>query len=322
MASPGGSIEYPVHIGYWTNWSHGRVAGATITLGRNGALLTAFLAVFVTVVGTRLWRIACFALHQYLSSDEAQDGLYHQRQAILRNSANEMDSAGNLVRILVAWRRKASRPFYRILPLFGIALLSVAAFTAAGILSSKVGTAMGKEVLISSPSCGIPFLKTHDPEKLSTILQPWDAQRMMSFANYAEKCYSNNSVEGCGPFIKRQLLTTVERKASCPFKGLCRSEDHNIKLDTGPLNTHKDLGLNAPQNLRFTMRIVNQCAPLITEGFKRNFNYSNDISYMRYYYGNQGDTGAKNHTYEYRQRSDSLMFFENFTTAYPDYSIG
>lgn len=53
MADLGVSDEYPIHLGFWTNWSHGRVKGATITLThRNGALLTAFLALFVAFAGT------------------------------------------------------------------------------------------------------------------------------------------------------------------------------------------------------------------------------------------------------------------------------
>lgn len=78
--------EYPVYLGAWTNWSHGKISGLTITLtNQNGALLTAFLALFVTFTSTCFWRILSFTLHQHLSSSSAQDGLYHQRQSILRN---------------------------------------------------------------------------------------------------------------------------------------------------------------------------------------------------------------------------------------------
>lgn len=53
------SLDYPVFLGVWTNWSlGGRVTGSTITLThRNGALLIAFIALFVTFSGSRLWRI-------------------------------------------------------------------------------------------------------------------------------------------------------------------------------------------------------------------------------------------------------------------------
>lgn len=59
------STGYSAYTGVWTNWSHGRIFGLTLTLShRNGAFLTAFLALFVTFVGTCFWRITKFALHQ------------------------------------------------------------------------------------------------------------------------------------------------------------------------------------------------------------------------------------------------------------------
>ena len=80
-----------VYIGAWINWSHGSVRSATITVTtRDGALLIAFLAFYVGLASTSFWRIACFAFHQMLSSDKLEDGLYHQRQAILRNSATDV----------------------------------------------------------------------------------------------------------------------------------------------------------------------------------------------------------------------------------------
>ena len=323
MADIRNSAEYPVHVGYWTNWSYGRITGATITLdSRQGTFLTAFLAVFVTFVGNRLWKIICFGLHQCLSSGKAEDGIYHQRQMILRNSTNEINSLGNLLSMLLAWRKKADRPFYRMLPLIGLSMICVPAFAVASIFSSKISSAMGNEVLISSPSCGIPSENTQDPQKLQTIFSPWFSRQMSTSANYARKCYSNASVDGCGPFIRRQLPSTVDRNASCPFESLCRNKDNNIKLDTGFLNSHTDLGLNAPQNLRFTMRIVNHCAPLISEGHKKPFNYSDDLSYVRYFYGRRKNKANFNHTYQYQKRTNATRLEDEFDNVDDDYSIG
>ena len=45
---------YDVHLGHWVNWSFGLVRGSTITMSRqNGALLTAFTAIFVSVCAFR-----------------------------------------------------------------------------------------------------------------------------------------------------------------------------------------------------------------------------------------------------------------------------
>ena len=332
MADLGVTTEYPVHLGYWTNWSHGQVEGATITLTRfGGALLTAFLALFVAFVGTSFWRLAAFATHQILSSDKPKDGLYHQIQAVLRNSANGTSALAALIRIGIAWRSRASRPLYRIIPLLGLALMIIIGFAAAGIFSSKIGSALGNEVLISSDSCGVPYYSTSDSQtlaKLSTIYQPYTAKRTTSSSNYAQRCYSNTTEgEDCSPFVKRQLPSTILTNASCPFgEGLCSSPDKNIKIDTGYLNTHYDFGLNSPQSLRFTIRLVTHCAPLVTAGRKENFNYSDDKVYTRYFYGHRNYNAAQsapfNHTYEYEQRSRQQFISESFTTGLPDYNLG
>lgn len=53
-----------IYRGPWINWSHGLIAGATVTLGeREGGLLTAFIATFVTIVGAELWKIICYISH-------------------------------------------------------------------------------------------------------------------------------------------------------------------------------------------------------------------------------------------------------------------
>jgi hypothetical protein len=76
-----------IHIRFWINWSHGRIAGATYTVThRDGYFLIAFLASFIAFVGTCFWRIISFIAHQYFSREDAQDAIYHQRQVIFRNS--------------------------------------------------------------------------------------------------------------------------------------------------------------------------------------------------------------------------------------------
>lgn len=322
MANFDSTTDYPVHLGFWTNWSHGRITGATLTLSHlNGAFLTAFLAIFVTIVGTSFWRVACFTIHQFFSTSTPQDGLYHQRQAVLRNAANQTTGLESLIRIFSAWRRKANGPYKRIFPLLGFALMSMAAFAAAGIFSSKIGQ-MGNEVLISSPSCGVMNSPNGpDPGKVETISKPFGTRQLTSYANYAQRCYSETSSTfgNCGPFVKSKLPSTIIQNASCPFdEALCRRQDSNIKIETH-VDSHSDLGLNAPPELRYTTKIVTHCAPLVTEGHKETHNLSDDISYTRYFYG--ATTTPTNYSYQYEQRSWAKWKFERLLSAFADYKI-
>ena len=114
-----------VHTGPWINWSHGIVLGSTITLSeRNGELLTAFLAMFVTAAGAASWKIMSFALHQHRSPRDPQDGIHHQQQAILRNTESPFGASLELAQLFWYWRKFALRPFLRTLPLVALALFN------------------------------------------------------------------------------------------------------------------------------------------------------------------------------------------------------
>ncbi|KAL9108103.1 MAG: hypothetical protein Q9227_007078 [Pyrenula ochraceoflavens] len=332
MADLNLGTEIPVYLGFWTNWSRGRVAGATLTLkNQEAALLTAFLAIFVAFVGTSSWRIISYSLHQFVSSQKTQDGLYHQTQAILRNSGNGTTNFTRLLRVLWAWRHhKSSRPFYRIGPLVAATVITTAVFAAASIFSAKISSAMGNEVLISSKHCGYAIYNDSvDASFIETDFLPYISKIVNSYANYAETCYADNvesDAQGCGLLMKRRLTSTIDRNAKCPFgRGICRHEDGNIKLDSGPLNINTDLGYNVPKNLQYTVRYITQCAPLATAGFQQTFNYSNNVTYMRYLYGSTNTSSHSqplNFTQQFQIPSVSQVKFEDFTAGMADYRLG
>lgn len=265
----------------------------------NGAILTAFLAVFIAFTGSKFWRITCFFIHQLLlpKSDAAQDGLYHQRQAILRNATDEKIGFLTFCRILWAWRRRAHQPFNRMIPAIGISLIITVGFILASIFSSRISSSMGNEVLIASPDCGIAIPNPNSSalptaKQSLAIYDPWISQRLTSYANYAQRCYLDSSgadstgKDSCTPFVKRKLSSTINRNASCPFdERICRNQDGNIMIDTGYLDSQAELGLNTPADLRFKFRKTLQCAPLKSENYQKIDYYSQDKPYMQYFYG-------------------------------------
>lgn len=327
MASVGTTTDYPVHLGFWTNWSHGRYTGATMTLShRNGALLIAFLAIFVTTAGTSFWRIVCFAVHQLGSSRMPKDGLYHQRQAILRNAANEASGISALFRLYWAWRGRARDSLRRMLPLLCLNLIIMSIFAGAGILSSKLGQ-MGDEVLISSPACGLLDLSAPslmNNTSIDTILDPYEERRMSYYADYAQSCYSDFSsrIGNCGPYVKSHISSLIEPNASCPFHtSMCRRNHGNIKIES-TLDFTSDLGLNLPPQLQSSIRLVNSCAPLVTKGYTQDYKFSETETYTRFFYGPSGVgvSQSREYTYQCEQRSWDKFFFETFHGS-TDYSI-
>jgi hypothetical protein len=332
-----------IYLGVWTNWSRGKVLGSTLTMTqRNGALLVAFVALFVTFVGARLWRITCFAIHNAYSDTGPQDAVYHHRLAVLRNSDNATAGLVSWYQLLRAWRKVGGRPFRRLLPIALLTALMAVSLTAASLLSSRIASAMGQEVLVRG-SCGVNILghyiagQDKNPEvetcpAFFTVLLPFLAQRLISFSNYALGCYSNSiETHGCNTFVKDRLHFTSNRSASCPFPGdVCRLTDGNLFLDTGYLNSHFDFGMNARPEERFLYRRTTHCAPLVIEGYKSFVNFSDsgiNQPYTQYSYGPavamRGARSNATYSYPISQRSPGDRWSENRSrTNMPDYTLG
>ncbi|KAF1983251.1 hypothetical protein K402DRAFT_319465, partial [Aulographum hederae CBS 113979] len=274
-----------VHLGSWINWSRGPILGATITLTRrDGGLLTEFLALFVTFVGTCFFRISCFFIHSWLSVECGQDGLYHQRQAILRNAANALSAWWSFATLVRVWRGRAPRLYVRILPLIAFIVFVIGCFTIAGIFSSRMATLIGDEVLVSSSNCGIlSWAADTRYEGITTIFSPYTQQKTTNAANYGQQCYGNSTrSSACFVFVNSALNVKTNLQASCPFQqDICRDSSSNLYLDTGFVDSHTDLGWNAPPEERILYRRVLHCAPLQNEGYTETvlpFNGPQDFS--------------------------------------------
>ncbi|KAH8879807.1 hypothetical protein GQ53DRAFT_833851 [Thozetella sp. PMI_491] len=303
------TTPYRVHVGTWTNWSHGSVFGATLTLTRrDGNLLIAFMAFFVSVVGARLWRILCLGLHRAFSTPNRRDALHHQRQAILRNSANAESGVWAFGQLLWAWHRTARRPLLRTLPWVLGSAFCVAALTAASGFSSRVSTGIGNEVLLDGSNCGLVLgaAETADTQPdASAVQQAHTATIVASSANYGEQCYTSNSsgIFDCTTFVVDKLPITVDNNAPCPFPGnICRSQSSNLRLDTGYLDSNDHLGVNSAPDERILFRQVYHCAPLVTHGYSKDWNGANE-TYTQYYYGpalvgSMGNETTLNYTFE------------------------
>ncbi|KAK5655220.1 hypothetical protein OQA88_6119 [Cercophora sp. LCS_1] len=318
----GSNGEAPVQIqtGLWINWSRGPVYGATITLTRSDAnTLIAFIAFFVAWVGTCIWRIICFALHYALSSKGEQDGLHRQQQAILRNASEPEAGLRLIAMVFWAWRRRARNAFWRLLLPFLIALACVVIGTLASVFSSRI-TDIGSEVLIGGDNCTaigtyVDFAdKESDPYE--AYLVPVSMQRSFQIetaANYALQCYSDNGTTelGCDYFVQRRLPIKMDMNAGCPFNSsLCKSQDQNLILDTGYLDSHVHFGINSAPKDRFLYRRVLHCAPLVTEGHRFA---------TRDQYGNP----ATAYVYEDQPMRSNYTFVWGNTSTYshPDYNI-
>lgn len=264
--------NYDVYTGVWTNWAKGGVAGVTVTTTtKHGALLIAFLALYVQVVGTRFWRILCFAFHQSLSRNADEDGFYHQRQVVLRNVGSDYTSLFEFLRIGWAWRGRTQRSIHRVSPLVIAALTHITLFAIAGIFSSYVTNSTGNEVLLANGKGG--FLNGSSSDYLDTIEHqlmtavPYTTELAQASTTYAQQCYNvNASSQACATYV-RENIKSSRASISCPFGGGICLDDLGIQFDSGPLNSQFEFGINAKPQERFTWRVITTCAVIKTEGY-------------------------------------------------------
>lgn len=321
MASANGAHMY---TGAWINWSHGPILGSTLALSsRDGGLLTTFLAIFVSAAGAALWRILSYIIHQARASREHQDGLHHQQQNILRNTSSAGGASVQFTQLIWYWRKFAKRPLRRSLPLAFFALLNLVLFAVAGVFSSQVTKAAGDETLVVSPNCGYWGLEKDMSQQSLFAQSSKTLNDTITAASYARACYGAlQDPLKCHIYTKPQINWTTNQNASCPFTtGVCYfSDTAAYEMDTGPVNSHDVLGINAPVRDRITYRKVTTCAPLHTKGFVTLVNATGEPGTL----GRQGDVieelwygpnvDASNYTYFYNDHA--LLDSNGYSLSY------
>ena len=297
-----------IYTGLWINWSHGAVLGSTLTLSAShGGLLTAFLAIFVSVAGAACWTITSFALHQYRAKLEYQDGLHHQQQLILRGNFSPISAFSQFSQLIYHWQSLAKNPIRRTLPLAIPALLNLILFALASVFSSQVAKAPGNEALISPGNCG--DISWSDDLSFTLSRSIYASKVLNDSANaaaYARACYSTSQKPLlCNQYAKQQIPWKVNRNSSCPFgESMCLlGPSAALELDTGLISSHDVLGINAPPKHRINYRKVTTCSPITTKNHFRVWNDTDPAhlaygdKYIRYELGEQNsDT---NYTYSY-----------------------
>ncbi|KAK5658070.1 hypothetical protein OQA88_2626 [Cercophora sp. LCS_1] len=288
------AAAYNVYTGYWINWSRGPVLGATLTLNRqDGSLMIAFIAFYVTLVTTSLWRIICFGLHSYYSTSLPSDALHHQRQVLFRNSSSPNSAVRTTIHLITHWRGRGGGIWRRTLLALGLSLLCTCVFTLASGFSSRVASGDVDEVLVDGRRCGFVDMSLAADNLTSNfqLATPARAEEVHSADAYARQCYVTSPYATgaltCDTLTKTRLVPDqLDVNASCPFKNnICVGDTGNIRLDTGYIDSHEDLGRNTPREKRFRYRRVLQCAPLKTEGYKTYVNISDSDTRVRYHYG-------------------------------------
>ncbi|KAI9147640.1 hypothetical protein HJFPF1_12670 [Paramyrothecium foliicola] len=219
------------------------------------------------------------------STPVPQDALHNQRQAILRNSGSPIKGLVELAQLTFAWRSENVRPLSRMLPVLLLAVLLTSAMVLSSGFSSMVSS--GDEVILTGARCGQVDYDKVELQDYWLHIHPYYNGMVESAGDYAQRCYEKSPESSdCSRFIERKLPMSVKTDAECPFnKSMCLSDNANIYLDTGLLDSHWNLGFNTPPESRFQYRRTLHCAPLQTEGYSSRVTDARNRSFTRYQYG-------------------------------------
>jgi hypothetical protein len=282
-----------IYTGPWVNWSDGLVLGSTITLSaRNGAILTSFIATFITIIGAQLWKILCFTFHQSRASQEPRDGLYHQHQNVFRNSSTPGGAAWSFMLQSWHWWGRARHSLTRSLPWALFSILYIIVFALLSVFgSSEVAKAAGQDRLTRGSQCG--YWQTNGS---TTGQGSFEAKVLIDTkraAAYARDCYDGSADDlKCNTYATPHLRWEGT-ETDCPFKdGICYG-NNTYKMDTGLVDSHDDLGINTPQKERLKYRRVTTCSVLDQQGYVANSSAPGLMTW------NYGPNVGKNYTWSY-----------------------
>lgn len=270
-----------VHCGFWVNWSGGSAGGSTLTLPTQwGLVLTAFIALFIKVVGTYLWGIICFALHQSTASSEPEDDTFHQFQVTFRNTESETSFIWNLHKIAVAHKGTRFQTYKRSAWLILLAVLHGLGFAIAGGLSSQFLVA-SDQIQALPRKCGwmvdVPFgNKTNNMGNIAndTVFEQANAlivtarNMFQSSSIYSRICYARGEGRDtdCGLYFLDTLPYEAKLDAPCPFdQRICNSSA--VLINSGPFRTDEHFGINTLAKDAMSLRKELTCAPINAENY-------------------------------------------------------
>ncbi|ETN38438.1 uncharacterized protein HMPREF1541_06473 [Cyphellophora europaea CBS 101466] len=337
-----------IYQGTWTDWSKSNSAwGLTWTLcPDNAVLVTSALAVFVTLAGSQLWSITRFVVHQAGTRSPAASPStpnHKKEQVILRNATTDLATARLMAYLAWKSRKRAGKMYPRTVSIAIFALLHAIVFMVAGTFSNLAISAgspvEGSMVLSRSKHCGIwnetylaltnGYTNADSNETLSLSVE-FNAKvthNVQLSLEYAQKCYLAEESFSymssiCNTLKKPRLNWTTQLTGTCPFESsLCRTDATVMVMDTGKINSHDDLGINAKPSERLDYHRVTTCAVLNDTGRVTGWdgtilssssgaasNQSSNIA--KAFYGPSFEKRT-DWTYAY---SNFAQFFDNFST--------
>jgi len=266
-----------VYTGAWIDRSRGTFAGATLTVtSEQGAILVAFLAIFVSFAAQQLWGLICFFWHLSRARGQEKKILEHQQDLSLRNSETPLQASWYFIQIAWAWKSRLDRLSwwrFAVLPTV-LPLLLSGVVLVAGILSSQIVRSTAVNVLIYKPVCGLWDSRAPglwDATSEERLMRDNHMSSLRTFSGqYGKICYgtqrTSKGTNACRIFSVPRIRYSTTLTAPCPFdSSVCsKPERANLQMETEIIDTNKILGINTRLH-NIELKKTTVCAPLKAE---------------------------------------------------------
>jgi hypothetical protein len=269
----------------------------------------------VGIVGSSVWSLLAFAIHQCRSRPGEEDALYFQQQVVYRNPNSAFGTAVELLSIGWAWRSHRqgsnSERIVQRSALFSLPpLLVFVGFTIAAVFVGDVTrpTYESNNVKILPVNCGIlgpnlTALAGGATLSISPILM-LNVNETIASRSYARSCYGQSSPTAACSLYPQQSLPYALSNVRCPFgqdttgRSLCSTESA-VMLDTGLLDSSSYLGMNAPSSDRVLFRRSSTCSPVNIDAYTKRGNATDSAGFTTWEYDLGPIKGQTDMTYVY-----------------------
>lgn len=279
-------VEPAVYVGLWRDYSQDTLHQPTLTLPLSvGGFLASGLTLLVSLAGACTWTIAAYAIHQLrIRHNQSYDPLHLQIQSLLRNDVTAFSAISDAFFLIQAWFQTPYNVIRRLVPIVLVAASILILFSLAGVFVSAVASRSEANVIVLAQpgDCGgwdINWTRVYkdsarkqqaSPEMLKVV-----ANDTLNARTYAKLFYAEvPAAVSANSMFPTQKLPYSVRMEPCPFEGenRCISNDTlspntALTLDSGLLDSHIHLGVNAPVENRVNIRKILTCSPIDVSDF-------------------------------------------------------
>ncbi|KAI8711575.1 hypothetical protein NCS52_01421300 [Fusarium sp. LHS14.1] len=287
-----GNPSTPATLGVLIDNSRDVISSPTLTLSnKDAAVLLAFLATLVAIIGVRSWRISRFAMYMAFVPrqhhvEASIDDQLRPQQVILRNSETATGAAVGLLNYTYASKEaEAAGTRHRLKGTLCsmIALGHWATFIILSILTSQI--VFGRTVVSKATlSCGKWGADLNSSSSVfHLVYNELGLNATLDADNYVQNCYFNHVKSGifdCERLMSQAIDVSVSHDAECPFpSNVCRTK-FALAVDTGNVSlAHLGINTRLAHELYFRRRSV--CAPIHEDLFYVGTYTSANLSWFK-----------------------------------------